>query len=341
MARLVLIIAGLCFFLVAVLCVVAYRAMFHPRRRSLGYTRDRGLERGEFSEDFLKLPWMDFRVESPNGYTIQGTMLAAAAPFPAAGRATTALFVHGISWNRFGMYKYMKIFAAKGWNVAAIDLANHGETKGPAVYGPSYGYYEKLDVAAAVKALRGLFPETPALGLVGESLGAATVLQYASLPPDPFSAPVAFIIADCSFTSAAKELDAQLAALKMPKLIRLNVGCVVSFLSKILRGFRLEDASPEKASRIFDTPVLYVHGAEDTYVPTRMSVEMYTLRKEAGKSATELLLVPGARHAKSYMTDPALWEARAFGFIDRYAFGLGEQDGGGDDSRRNPIDKAR
>ena len=324
MIRVVLIVAGLYLFLVVVLCIVAYRAMFHPRFRSLEYAREKGLDRGEFSEGFLELPWMDLHVESPNGYMIRGTMLAAAAPLPAAKRAPTALFVHGISWNRFGMYKYMKLFAAKGWNVAAIDLANHGETKGPAIYGPSYGYYEKLDVAATVKALRGMFPGTSALGLVGESLGAATVLQYTSLPPDPFSTPIAFIIADCSFTSAAKELDAQLAALKMPKLVRLNVGCIVSFLSKILRGFWLEDASPEKASRIFDTPVLYVHGTEDTYVPTRMSVEMYTLRGRAGKPATELLLVPGARHAKSYMTDPALWEAKAFGFIDRYAFGAGD-----------------
>ena len=324
MTRLVLLIAGLYSFLVFALCVAAYRAMFHPRRRSLEYARERGLERGEFDEVFLGLPWLRFSVESPHGYMIQGTLLAASGLPKAADRAPTALFVHGISWNRFGMYKYMKLFAAKGWNVAAIDLANHGETKGPAIYGPSYGYYEKLDVAAAVKALAGMFPETPALGLVGESLGAATVLQYASLPRDPSSAPIAFIIADCSFTSAAKELDARLERLKMPRLVRRNVGFVVSLFSKILRGFWLEDASPEKASLLFDTPVLYVHGTEDIYVPTRMSVEMYTLRGKAGKSASELLLVPGARHAKSYMTNPALWEARAFGFIDRYAFGLGE-----------------
>ena len=324
MMRLVLIAAGLYLFLVALLSLISYRAMFHPRFKSLEFTRDGGLERGEFGREFVELPWTQFRVESPNGYPISGSFLAGAAK-----SAPTALFVHGISWTRFGMYKYMKSFVAKGWNVAAIDLANHGATKAPTIYGPSFGYYEKQDVAATVKTLYGMFPDTRLLGLVGESLGAATVLQYASLPSDPHSMPVAFVIADCSFTSAAKELDARLAGLNMPKLIRLNVCRVVSFFSKALRGFRLEEASPEKSSRTFDVPVLYIHGMEDRYVPTRMSVEMYNLRREAGKPASELLLVPGARHAKSYMTDPSLWEAKAFDFIERYAYS------------QNPIDKGR
>ena len=328
MIRLVLIVAGVYFSLVAILSLIAYRAMFHPLSRGLEFTRDKGLERGEFGREFVDLPWLQFNVESPNGYRISGSFLAAAVKF-----APTALFVHGISWTRIGMYKYMKAFVAKGWNVAAIDLANHGDTKAPAMYGPSYGYYEKQDVAATVKALGGIFPDTPLLGLVGESLGAATVLQYASLPSDPLSMPVAFIIADCSFTSAAKELDAQLMKLKMPKLIRLNVCGIVSLFSKALRGFRLEEASPEKSGQAFDTPVLYVHGMEDTYVPTRMSVEMYNLRLKAGKPAAELLLVPGARHAKSYMTDPSLWEAKIFDFIERYAFGLNREGVTGDDNR--------
>lgn len=328
MLRLALIIAGLYMILIAVLSFIAYRAMFHPHFKSLEFTRDRGLERGEFSREFVDLPWAQLNVESPNGYRILGSFLAAG---PEA--APTALFVHGISWTRFGMYKYMKAFVVKGWNVAAIDLANHGATKAPAIYGPSYGYYEKQDVAATVAALQGMFPDTALLGLVGESLGAATVLQYASLPSDPLPMPIAFIIADCSFTSAAKELDAQLKKLKTPRWIRANVCSIVSFFSKIIRGFRLEEASPEKSIQTVDTPVLFVHGMDDRYVPTRMSIEMYNLRKKREKPATELLLVSGARHAKSYMTDPALWEAKAFGFIERYAFNANTQ-GQTDDTTR-------
>lgn len=53
-------------------------------------------------------------------------------------------------------------------------------------------------------------------------------------------------------------------------------------------------------------------------MPCAMSIAMYNKRIMAGKKATELLLVPGARHAKSFMTDPRLWEDRAFAFIEAW-----------------------
>lgn len=291
-----------------------YRGLFHPTFKDTEYTKRSGLEKGEFDDAFLSLPWQRLSLESRFGYRVEGSYLAGASP-----RAPTALFVHGITWTRFGMYKYMRPFARRGWNVAAIDLAGHGETKAPRKYGPSFGYYEKFDIASTVGELGRLFPESSMLGLVGESLGAASALQYAGLGVSRQDEPVRFVIADCPFTSIAEEMDARLDMMGLPRFLRRSVIRCVSLFSKAARGFSLEDASPLQAAVSSDMPIFLIHGMDDRYVPFSMSVKIYNERIKAGKAATGLLLVPGARHAKSLMTDPGSWEAKVFDFIGEHA----------------------
>lgn len=299
---------------ILVIGMFAYHGLFHPRFKSTEYTKRNGLEKGEFDEAFLHLPWQKLSAESPFGYRIEGSCLVGNSI-----SAPTALFIHGITWTRIGAYKYMKPFVRRGWNVAAIDLAGHGESRAPGKYGPSYGYYEKFDIAAAVTELRGIFPESSVFGLVGESLGAAAALQCAALVSTDSQSSIGFVIADCPFTSILDELDARLATMGLARCLRHPVETCVSILAKLARGFRLKDASPLDAILASDVPTLLIHGMEDIYVPFSMSVKMYNERMKAGKVATELLLVPGARHAKSYMTNPGLWETKAFEFIGKHA----------------------
>lgn len=310
----VFIALGIFLGIVLILSAVSYRALFFPHFRSAEYTKTRGLERGEFDEAFLALPWRDFQVESARGYTIAGSYLASGQK-----EASTALFIHGITWTRFGMLKYMKVFAGKGWNVASIDLAGHGDTRAPRRFGPSYGFYEKEDAAVALGALEGLFPDTGRIGLVGESLGAASVLQCLGLPKERLPCPPCFVIADCPFSDIGEELDHRLARLWMPRCLRAPVEFCVSWLTRIVRGFALKDASSMEAALSSEIPILFIHGIDDGYVPCGMSIKMYNERKKSGKSATELLLVPGAKHAKSFLTDPELWTSSAFSFIERYS----------------------
>lgn len=332
---------------VLILAGIAFYLMFYPRCQDSEYTRAYGLEKGEYDSAFLELPWKEFQVASPFGYMIAGNYLEAGETSPvglasaagdqqgstgSAGRAPaadagprnhapTALFVHGITWTRYGMYKYMRAFHKNGWNVVAIDLAGHGKTRTPRKYVPSFGYYEKYDIGAAVDYARSVFPDTPLLGLVGESLGAASALQYAEIAAQK----IQFVIADCSFSRADKELEFQLRKLGLSKIVWVPAAKLVSLLVRVTRGFWLDRASPERAVLSSDVPMLFIHGIEDRYVPTWMSIHLYNLRKKAGVADAELLLMPGARHAKSYMTDPAAWEAAVFGFIAKHA--PGDRDG--------------
>lgn len=294
--------------LVLVFGFVAYYLMFYPRCKNSEFTRSHGLENGEFTQDFLDQDWIDFEVQSLQGYRISGNYLVSKNSLPAA---PTALFVHGITWTRYGMYKYMQPFFMNGWNVASIDLAGHGKTQAPRRYFPSFGYYEKFDVKSAVEFLKTRFPDSCLFGVVGESLGAGSVLQYSAIS----NGAIDFVIADCPFASARKELLHQIRKLGLPPFFAQQVSWIVSFLVYLTKGFSFDAASSEKAVLETTVPILLVHGLEDRYVPTWMSLHLYNIRKKAGLSATSLLLVPGARHAKSYMTDPELWVKTAFHFI--------------------------
>lgn len=182
-----------------------------------------------------------------------------AVSWPLSGKtAPSALFVHGITWTRYGMLKYMRAFVARGWNVAAIDLAGHGETRAPKKFCPSYGYYEKEDVAAALSELRKLFPDSPGTGLIGESLGAATSLQCIGMEAARLQDPPRFVIADCSFSSIGDELDYRLGKLRISLWLRKPAEIGVSFFAKLARGFSLQDASPKDMVCSSDIPVLFV-----------------------------------------------------------------------------------
>jgi pimeloyl-ACP methyl ester carboxylesterase len=139
----------------------------------------------------------------------------------------------------------------------------------------------------------------PFLAIFGESMGAATALQYAPLDPR-----VDAVIADCPFSSAKNELDYQLGRALVPPGLRQLVVSAADAFCRRLEGFSLREADPARAVLETDVPILFIHGLEDRFVPWRMSVAMAERRRRALPDAvTELLLVPGARHGASERTD--------------------------------------
>lgn len=296
---------------VIVLGCVSYIFMFRPRFRSLEFTRQCSLEHGEIDSAFLELDWKQWTFESPHGYALKGQYLRGKEGAPAA------LFVHGITWTRYGMGKYMRPFIELGWNVAAFDLVGHGESSAPRHFYPSFGFYEKFDVEEGVKALRLLFPHAACYGLFGESLGAASVLEYAPLAGKGASRPVDFIVADCPFSSIWDELMEQYRSIHVPNFFAWPAGQLLRGLARLLRGFDIKEAAPIKAVMQTDMPILFAHGMDDSYVPTMMSVRMASARMANNVGVTELVLIPGAKHADGIMTDRARWLAGVTAFIDR------------------------
>jgi uncharacterized protein len=73
-------------------------------------------------------------------------------------------------------------------------------------------------------------------------------------------------------------------------------------------------ASPEAAIARSATPVLLIHGLDDTQTPPEHS------RILAGKNpqSTTLWLVPGAGHTGAFRTAPQEFQDRVLGFFEAY-----------------------
>jgi pimeloyl-ACP methyl ester carboxylesterase len=284
--------------LVILLGWISYRGMIHFRIRDPEDIVAAGLESGAIDPAILAMPWKERLVASPYGYDIAVRSL----------RGTTDRLVimhHGISMDWHGNFRYMALFIEEGWTVVAYDSRGHGDTrllaeaKGRSPERPSYGVYEKFDLKAVADWALAAFPHAAGFVVLGESMGAASALQYASIDDRPDA-----VIADCSFSSALAELDHRLKRSFVPFFLRpIVVRAADGFCSR-REGFSLRDASPAQAVLASPVPVMFVHGLDDDYVPWRMAVVMAESRRRRLPGAiTELRLVPGARHAKSINVD--------------------------------------
>lgn len=314
-------VLGLYALLVVVVAAVSYRLLFHPKTKTLEYARQRGLEKGEFDAEFLD-KWIDFEVASPLGYDVRGSFLpscSGSGSSSGSAKAPTLLLVHGIRWNRYSMFKYARVFAREGWNVACMDLPGHGESRAPARLWPSFGFHEKRDIGAVLAFLRARFPESSCFGLLGQSLGAACVLQYLDIAGGEEASPrVHFAIADSSFSTLNEAVRWRIRQDGFPAFIGAPAAFLADLMAGAFRGFRFGRVSPSDSVSRADTPVLFIHGLDDHYVPFRMSAVMYNRRVKAGKRASGLLLVPGARHVGGFAADPEAWTAAAFSFVRRF-----------------------
>ncbi|MBL8966849.1 MAG: alpha/beta fold hydrolase, partial [Spirochaetaceae bacterium] len=292
--------------LAGILALVAHRAMIRIKRRREDSIAEILLAKGEIRGEWLARSWIEARVPSPGNYDIAVHALPGnPGADPDGGRLV--LFHHGVSWNWTGVLKYMEAFLRAGWTVVAFDSRGHGRSGGK---DPSYGVYEKEDLKAVADWALGRFPAAGGFGAFGLSLGAAAVLQYAPLDPR-----LDFVVADCSFSSASAELDHRLRRGFVPAYLRPLVLRLMDRLCRLLDGFSLYEADPSAAALRTSLPILFIHGLEDDYVPWTMSAEMAVARRRALPGATtELLLVPGAAHAKSFKADPAAYEARLLAF---------------------------
>ncbi|MFW6208348.1 MAG: alpha/beta hydrolase [Spirochaetota bacterium] len=261
------------------------RKVIYQHRHSTAYTLGFGLLNEEFGTSELDLPWEYFELVTTGGLTIRGQLLD-----NTAGR--TVVFCHGITWTRYGMFKYLEPFLDGSWNLVLYDHRAHGESEGRFA---TYGVFERRDLADLMRMVRRRWPGSATL-LYGESMGAATVLQY--LADDPL---VTAAIADCPFSSLRGELVHQLFNMGVPARLHGLLLAIVRRYIQRKAQFDFKRVEPAADALASSCPLLLTHGAEDNYVPTRMSEELYRVRRP--KAPTTLHLTPEAGHAESINTD--------------------------------------
>ena len=82
-----------------------------------------------------------------------------------------------------------------------------------------------------------------------------------------------------------------------------------------MAGYSLKGASAAASLANSPLPLLIIHGMDDDFVPATMTAENYA----AAAGEKRQILVPGARHALSYLVDRERLEKELLDFIDSHA----------------------
>ncbi|HDR7690345.1 alpha/beta hydrolase [Bacillus toyonensis] len=216
-----------------------------------------------------------------------------------------AIVVHGYNGIASEMTKYIRNFYERGYNVIAPDLRGHGNSEGDYV---GMGWHDRKDVLLWIQQILKKDPNAE-IALYGISMGGATVMMTSG---EDLPSNVKVIIEDCGYSTVSDEFTYQLKDLfHLPKFPVMNAANTVT---KLRAGYDLEEASAVKQVERSKTPMLFIHGNADTFVPFEMLDQVYN----AAKVEKEKLIVPGAGHGEAEKVDSNKYWNTVWKFVEKY-----------------------
>ncbi|HVW11201.1 MAG TPA: alpha/beta fold hydrolase [Bryobacteraceae bacterium] len=190
------------------------------------------------------------------------------------------ILLHGIGASREDMVPLGYLFLRNGYSVLEPDLRGHGDSGGVA----TYGVLESGDVHRWVDWMAKISGSSEIYGF-GASLGGAVLLQ--SLETETRFRAVVAESPYYDFPHIANERIARM----LPEGTKWIAGPFVASgiaWERLRRGIDLRETSPAEGLRRTHTPVLLIHGAEDSQTAPENSE---LLAQAAGKNVV-LWIVP-------------------------------------------------
>lgn len=248
-------------------------------------------------EDMENTPGEDVSIISRDGCMLCGKL------YVFKENAPLMIFFHGYhgvpAWDGYGFFKICK---KHGINILMADQRAHGKSRGRFI---TFGIRERYDCKQWAEYAAERFGEKTALFLAGVSMGAASVMMSSELglPKN-----VKALAADCGYSEPSAIIKETVRKMGLPvkpvyMLIRLG--------ARVFGRFDLEEAAALGAVRKLHIPILFIHGTRDSVVSPMMSDELY----ETCAGRKERVLIEGADHANSAMTDFEAYESAVMKFL--------------------------
>lgn len=209
------------------------------------------------------------------------------ALFIRKGGNKTALVLHGWRDCSIDFLWLARIYEKElGYNVVIPDLHAHGLSEGDMI---QMGWLDRKDALYWLSMF-----QSDTMAVHGVSMGAATAMMMSTEKMPEVIKDLRFID-DCGYTSVwdefSGELKNQFCLPEFPLMFTTSLIC------KLRYGWSFGEASAIKEVSKSPYPMLFIHGAADTFVPTDMVHRLY----DAKASNKELWITEGAEHAESYL----------------------------------------
>lgn len=196
------------------------------------------------------------------------------------------IVVHGYKSAAKHMEKYIDNFYKSGYSVLAPDLRGQGASEGSYI---GMGYKDRLDVIDWAQSIIDK-DDSAEITLFGVSMGGSTVMM-ASGEDLPIN--IKSIISDCGYASLYDEFSHQLKEqFGLPGFPVINAA---DMITRIKAGYTFEEASAFNAVGRSVTPILFIHGTQDDYVPFSDLQRLY----DNASCEKDMLMVEGAGHGES------------------------------------------
>ena len=240
-------------------------------------------------------------IKSCDGLTLVGHW------YPAENAKRIVIGMHGWRSNWYSDFGTSAEYLHElGCSLLCPDQRSQGESEGEHI---GFGVLERYDCRDWVNYVIDRFGTELPIYLCGISMGATTVLMASEFDYPPC---VRGIISDCGFTSP----HAIWSHVMINNLHISDKLCypIANFFVNKKASFDGDEMSTVDALRKTRLPVLFVHGAEDKFVPVQMTYENYN----SCASEKKMLIVPGAGHGTSYFYDTEGYKEAVRDFFARY-----------------------
>jgi fermentation-respiration switch protein FrsA (DUF1100 family) len=222
----------------------------------------------------------------------------------------TAVLVHGYHDCAMGMMQLGYLYHhCLGYNILLPDLHAHGLSEGNRV---QMGWKDRFDVLrwteVADSLFRGPVPHTRMV-VHGVSMGAATTMALSGEKTPNY---VRAFVEDCGYTSVWDEFSYELR--EIFGLPDFPLMWTTSALCQLCYGWSFGQADIVRQVAKCTKPMLFIHGTNDTFVPTRMVKPLY----QAKRAPKMIYLSRGSIHAKSYRDNPKVYTNQVERFCQAY-----------------------
>ena len=253
-----------------------------------------------------KYRWKEVFITAPDGTRLAGTYVPAARDLH-----KMVIIFHGIYHNRGMSLTYVPMYRKLGYNVLLVDHRGFGESGGR---GTTWGTNEIGDINAWVTWLRTKDAQVK-IGMHGVSLGAAMELLYAQTDGGHT---IAFYVADSSYGNIMSMATGKLESIRFESPLIKGVKIITPFVEAATwfhTGHVLDYYDPGVAVKHMTSPVLFIHGADDTLVPPEEARALYAACTSQKK---EIYFARGASHAMAYQTDAGEYEQKVYQFLGEH-----------------------